>query len=939
PAPWAEWNGKYRDAVRDYWRGEGGVIGELAARLAGSEDLYGHNGRAPTHSINFVTAHDGFTLRDLVSYNSKHNEANGEDNRDGDDHNRSWNCGVEGETDEPGVLALRSRQQRNLLATLLLSQGVPMLLYGDERHRSQRGNNNAYNQDSPLSWFDWSQDPEALALTDYVKALLALRRAHPALRRGGFFKGQHPSRPQHRDVFWYRPDGEPMDPAAWGDGLARCLATLWAGDGLSDRDQSGELVVDDDWLMLFNAHGEPVAFTLPDPRRRSAWELVLDTNTGFAATPILAEGHYTLQGHALALLAQRRRVAEVADAAPLRRHHPLPFGAEFVDGRVRFRLWAPGATTVAVALESEDVALTRDGRGWFEGHVKGLTAGTQYAFLIDGEVLVPDPASRYNPVDVHGVSQLIDPRAFDWRDGDWHGRPWEEAVIYELHVGTFSPRGTFSGVKERLDYLVSLGVTAIELMPVADFPGGRNWGYDGVLWFAPDSRYGHPDELKDLVQAAHQKGLMVLLDVVYNHFGPEGNYLHRYAEAFFNHDRPTPWGAAIDLDGDHSAPVRDFIVHNALYWLEEFHLDGLRLDAVHAIADRSDQHLLEALAQAVRQGPGRHRHIHLILENDANQAPWLERSEGRATRYTAQWNDDFHHVFHYALTGETDGYYRDYAQNVSQLLPRCLSEGFAYQGEASPFRDGQKRGTPSSHFAPQAFVSFLQNHDQVGNRALGERLHQLCPAPALEAAVALWLLTPQIPLLWMGEEFAAPSPFPFFCDFGPELAEAVTAGRRKEFARFEAFSSQRAQRRIPDPNDPATFESAKLDWRVLSQESHQSRRRYYQTLLALRHQWVVPRLAATVDLETQVLGDRALRLVCTYGDGQLIALSHLGTRPVEAVAPAGGQLLFASHPRAAAEVAKGHLVPQATLWYALGDLAAQAPAEAVMASNVAGGVS
>jgi malto-oligosyltrehalose trehalohydrolase len=451
--------------------------------------------------------------------------------------------------------------------------------------------------------------------------------------------------------------------------------------------------------------------------------------------------------------------------------------------------------------------------GWFRRVAQSARPGTRYRYRIDGDLRVPDPASRWNPEDVHGPSEVVDPAGFDWHDDDWTGRPWQEAVIYELHVGTFSPEGTFAGVERRLDYLVDLGVTAIELMPVADFPGTRGWGYDGALLFAPEASYGRPEDLKRLVQAAHARGLMVFLDVVYNHFGPEGNFLHVYArEAFFTERHHTPWGAGINFDGPESRTVREFFVHNALFWLEEYRLDGLRLDAVHAIADDSPVHILRELAEAVRSGPGRGRRVHLVLENDANQARFLARlPSGEARWYDAQWNDDVHHALHVALAGERDGYYRDYAQDLLRQLGRCLAEGFAFQGEPSDYRDGEPRGEPSAHLPPAAFVNFLQTHDQVGNRAFGERLAALAEPDALAAAATVILLAPSPPLLFMGEEHAAPVPFLYFCDFGPDLARAVTAGRRQEFARFDRFADPAARSAIPDPNDPRTFQRSKLD--------------------------------------------------------------------------------------------------------------------------------
>ncbi len=332
--------------------------------------------------------------------------------------------------------------------------------------------------------------------------------------------------------------------------------------------------------------------------------------------------------------------------------------------------------------------------------------GSRYRFQIEDGLLVPDPASRLQPEGVHGVSVVTDPLAWHWRDGDWTGRPLREAVFYELHVGTFSAAGSYAGVRQRLDYLADLGVTAIELMPVAAFAGCRNWGYDGVLPFAPSSCYGSPDDLKQLVEAAHRKGMMVFLDVVYNHFGPEGNYLHLYASSFFTDRFDTPWGEAIRFSGPLCRWVRRFFIENALYWLEEFHFDGLRLDAVHAIFDDSQPDILEELATAVREGPGKGRQVHLVLENDGNEVRYLAREKGRPSFYDAQWNDDAHHAMHVLISGETDGYYLDYAENPAARLGRCLAEGFAYQGEESAWRGGRRRGSPSAGLPPIAFVDF-----------------------------------------------------------------------------------------------------------------------------------------------------------------------------------------------------------------------------------------
>ncbi|MDD5328933.1 MAG: malto-oligosyltrehalose trehalohydrolase [Sulfuricella sp.] len=606
----------------------------------------------------------------------------------------------------------------------------------------------------------------------------------------------------------------------------------------------------------------------------------------------------------------------------MNRRHQMPFGAEILQsGQVRFRLWAPAAREVALCLEGADDAILPMAAlpgGWFEIATGRAGPGSRYRFRIDGDIRVPDPASRFNPADVHGASEVIHPAEFDWRDGAWRGRPWEEAVFYELHVGAFSPSGTFAEVTERLDYLADLGITAVELMPVGDFPGARNWGYDGVLPFAPDHSYGRPEALKELVQSAHARGLMVFLDVVYNHFGPEGNYLHRYAPPFFSARHRTPWGPAINYDGPDSRTVRDFFIHNALYWLEEYHLDGLRLDAVHAIFDDSRPDILEELAAAVRNGPGRQREVHLVLENDCNAAHYLARGTG----YDAQWNDDFHHVLHTLVSGEADGYYADYADRPLRHLARCLEEGFAYQGEVSRYRDGAARGEPSRALPPTAFVAFLQTHDQVGNRAWGERLTALAPPQALRAAVAVMLLAPSPPLLFMGEEFGAASPFQFFCDFGGELAAAVTEGRRREFAHFARFGDPAARADIPDPNAPATFLRSRLDWDSLARPEQHEWLHFYHHLLAIRLREIVPRLAGIEagQARTAPLGERALQAGWRLGDGsRLTLLANLGASPVAGAARPAGVPLFAGAGDLEPELAKGVLPAWSAAWFLEGD--------------------
>ena len=604
------------------------------------------------------------------------------------------------------------------------------------------------------------------------------------------------------------------------------------------------------------------------------------------------------------------------------RVHRMPFGPEpLPGGGTRFRLWAPSTTRVELCLVGEtaedETPMEPTGGGWHRLDRPDVGAGALYRFRIDGDLRVPDPASRHQPRGVNGPSLLIDPAAHRWQDGSWTGRPWNEAVLYELHVGAFTREGTFDGARERLPELARLGVTAVELMPLAAFPGRRNWGYDGVLLFAPDASYGSPDALKRFVETAHALGVQVFLDVVYNHFGPEGNYLHVYAKSFFNPARRTPWGAAINLDGEGSEAVRDFFVHNALYWIEEYHLDGLRLDAVHAMHDDSRPGFLDQLERAVREGPGAARPVHLVLENDANEARRLKRSaDPAAPGYVAQWNDDVHHALHCLLTGEHDGYYADYANDAARLLARGLAEGFAYQGEPSDYRQGRSRGEPSDGLPATAFVNFLQNHDQVGNRAFGERLDALADPAAVEVALAVLLLAPAPPMLFMGEEWGTRRPFPFFCDFEGELARAVTEGRRREFRRFGRFRDDAAREAIPDPNADETFASAVLERDECGREPHRSRLRLVGDLLAIRRSEIAPRLAAGGrGMAWRELGPTAFTARWRLGDGSaLTVVTNLGAESSPLDERPGGRVLFALPSGCDAENANGRLPGRSVVW-------------------------
>ena len=599
--------------------------------------------------------------------------------------------------------------------------------------------------------------------------------------------------------------------------------------------------------------------------------------------------------------------------ADIGRLHRMPFGAELDGARgVRFRLWAPAQDEVFVEIEGgRTIALAPLEDGWHEVTTAHAQVGDRYRFVLKDGLRIPDPASRFQPNDCHGPSEVVDPGAYRWQDGRWPGRPWHEAIIYELHVGTFTSEGTFTAAARRMGDLASLGITAVQLMPIGDFPGHQNWGYDGVLPYAPDSTYGRPEDLKTLVEAAHWHGLMVFLDVVYNHFGPDGNYLGAIAPSFVTERHHTPWGAALNFGGPGNRPVREFFIHNALYWIEEYHLDGLRLDAVHAILDDSEEHFLAELARRVREAIT-NRTVHIIAENEENQAALLGRdTAGRPVVLTAQWNDDVHHVLHTAATGEDSGYYADYARDTDKL-GRALAEGFVFQGQRMPYRDSS-RGEPSAHLPPTAFVSFLQNHDQVGNRALGERITSLASLDAARAVAAVYLLAPQIPMLFMGEEWGSLSPFPYFCDFSGDLAMAIRDGRRKEFARFPEFRSAQARERIPDPTHVRTFESAKLDWSRREHGEHAEWLAWYGRLLATRREFVIPRLDGIKGHAGifERVGLQAVRVEWLLGDGSFLTLcANLRDRPLECGFRLGGRMIWSE-----GDVRTGGCGPWSMAWF------------------------
>jgi len=531
------------------------------------------------------------------------------------------------------------------------------------------------------------------------------------------------------------------------------------------------------------------------------------------------------------------------------------------DGRVRFQVWAPRCESVEVEIvhpESRTLQLRPATGGYFIDTTRG-EAGLRYFYVLNGERRRPDPSARALPGGVHGPSEVVDTHASAWTDGGWQGLPLKDMVIYEVHVGTFTPEGTFDAVIPRLEELREFGVTAIELMPVSSFPGSRNWGYDGVGLFAPQRTYGGPAGLQRLVDACHTHGLAVILDVVYNHLGPEGNYLAEFGP-YFTDRYKTPWGQAINYDGEDARGVRDFIIANALYWVREYHIDSLRLDAIDGIFDGSPVHILRELNDAVQRLARRlGRIIPVVAESDLNDRRVIDPARKEGYGLAGQWSDDFHHCVHTLLTGERNGYYADFG-SLKQLA-KAYTDGFVYDGQCSSFR-GRPHGTPIRDVPAERFVVCAQNHDQVGNRARGERLSSLVDFEALKLAASALLLSPYVPLLFMGEEYGERAPFLFFTDFGdPGLREAVTHGRRREFAGFGWTG------KVPDPQDPTTFARSKLNWNLRTEYPHRWLFEYYRALLALRRQHPVLGVGGKRRLQTQELDDQTLAVFRRGPDG------------------------------------------------------------------------
>ncbi|MGZ3532551.1 MAG: alpha-amylase family glycosyl hydrolase [Vulcanimicrobiaceae bacterium] len=554
----------------------------------------------------------------------------------------------------------------------------------------------------------------------------------------------------------------------------------------------------------------------------------------------------------------------------MKRAYTMTWGAQLLGPGVRFRLWAPAARTVSVVMldGGERIApMRRLEGGWFERIDGDAHAGARYLYEIDGELRVADPASRFAPEGPEQASEVVDPAGFDWPDGPFTPPPYHETSIYELHVGTFTSEGTYAAAAHHLDHLVELGINAVELMPLSQAPGSRNWGYDGVLHYAPPHTYGRPDDLKRFIVAAHARGLAVLLDVVYNHFGPQGNNLSRYAPQFFSSRLTTPWGAGIDYASPGNDPVRRYAIENACYWLTEYQFDGLRLDAVPMIFDTRPRHIVHELLDEAKRTAG--RRVYLIAEDVKNEVTALVQP------FDGRWSDDAHHALHVAITGERSEYFQAFANAPIEKLSRALTS------------EGTHR------------VDYLQNHDQIGNRPFGERITALASAQAVRAAVAVLLLAPPVPLLFMGEEWGASAPFLFFCDFEPNLAKRVTEGRRREFAGLAEFDSPAARMAIPDPSAAETFQKSKLQWQEIERPEHRASLEFYRDLLHIRREAIAPRLAG-ISRESgrfHTVGKAGLRASWRLADNVTLLLdANLSSRELPGFGQAPqGRVIFTTH--------------------------------------------
>ena len=551
-------------------------------------------------------------------------------------------------------------------------------------------------------------------------------------------------------------------------------------------------------------------------------------------------------------------------------------GATITPDGVRFRVWAPAHQQVEVQLgEGHREPLTRGDDAVFDTLIPGLRPGARYGYVLDGDGPFPDPYSRSQPDGVHGLSEVVDPSRFEWHDQAWPGLPIQGLVIYQCHVGTFTPQGTFDSLIGQLPRLKALGVTAIEPLPVAEFPGTRNWGYDGVDLFAPSRVYGGPEGLRRLVDAAHQHGLGVILDVVYNHLGPDGNYLRQFSPDYFTDRYHTPWGDAINYDGPRSEWVRRFVIDNARSWIDEYHADGLRLDATHAIHDASPRHILQELSQSVRASA--RKPVVLIAETSENAVQYLLPASQGGFGMDAVWADDFHHTMRRYLAGDHEGYFGDFQGTLAEVA-RCTHQGWLYEGQVSRHA-GHPRGSPARDRPAWQFVYVLQNHDQVGNRAFGERLHHEVDLDRFRVASAVLLFLPFTPMLFMGQEFGASTPFQYFTDHNPELGKLVTEGRRREFKAFSAFADPAVRERIPDPQAVSTFENSKLRLEEAERSPGREMVELYQALLKLRREDPVLADQDRQRTTAEPVGEDVLVIRRWRGAEQRVLVANFGDEP------------------------------------------------------------
>ncbi len=554
-----------------------------------------------------------------------------------------------------------------------------------------------------------------------------------------------------------------------------------------------------------------------------------------------------------------------------------------------FRLWAPAESTLKLNIDGRQVAMDRQDDGWFAVRLDSQPVGALYGFVLSDGRRVPDPASRFQPLGVDGPSLLCGPDCFAWRQTDWCGRPWEEAVFYELHVGTFTRDGTYDAAIEHLPRLAEMGFTAIELMPIAQFPGRWGWGYDGVFHFAPHNAYGTPDDLRGFVDAAHKCGLMVFLDVVYNHFGPDGNFLPHYAPGFFHSENPTPWGSRIAFD---EPAVRSYFIGNVLHWLQEYRFDGLRLDAVDQIVDVGTPHILQEISDTVHAA-FTDRQVHLVVENPGNGGDLLVADETGHRLFAADWNDEFHHALHVAVTGEAEGHYAPYKERPWRQVKQALAEGYLNKGKTTI---GFVLPHPTS-LPPTAFVHFLQNHDQVGNRALGDRLHASLEPKVHRLLTEILFLSPQIPLVFMGDEHLSDRPFRFFADYTGDLAADIHRNRFKEAENFGGYPAGAGPKDILDPNDWTTFTGSKLDWTNLDVPEREKWRLFMTRLIEIRRRSVVPLLANAQGYAATMISETDTELFIDWRlNGGLLQLRANASDEPCALGAGLGDLVYAGCP-------------------------------------------